>query len=184
MRASCLPKHALRVCRYRGGADSSQECPPRRHERHYGQCLRLPFFLFGASVSEPARPILRYHGGKWKIADWIIEHLPRHRTYVEPFGGAASVLIKKPRAYAEVYNDLDGEIVNLFCVARDRGEELARAVELTPYARDEFYQSFLPSDDPLEQARRTVLRSFAGFGGKTANWLSWGLHQGRNYAGF
>lgn len=119
----------------------------------------------GGGVSEPSRPILRYHGGKWRLAPWIVGFLPAHQTYVEPFGGAASVLLLKPRSYAEVYNDLDREIVNLFRVARDAGDELAREVELTPYSRDEFYLSFLPDEDPLEQARRTVLRSFAGFGG-------------------
>jgi DNA adenine methylase len=109
--------------------------------------------------------MLRYHGGKWRLAPWIIEHFPEHRVYVEPFGGGASVLMRKPKVYAEIYNDLDGEIVNLFRMARDRGPELVRAVELTPYAREEFDESFKPSDDPVEQARRTVLRSFAGFGG-------------------
>lgn len=115
------------------------------------------------------RPILRWHGGKWKLADWIISHLPRHRVYVEPFGGAASVLLRKPRSYAEVYNDLDGEVVNLFRVARDRGEELRRALELTPFARDEFAESYNETTDPLEQARRTVARAFMGFGSNAHN---------------
>lgn len=112
----------------------------------------------------PSRPLLRYHGGKWLLAPWIISHFPDHRVYVEPFGGAASVLLRKPRAYAEIYNDLDGEIVNVFRMARERGEELRRALELTPFSRAEFLQSYEPSDDPLEQARRTITRSFQGFG--------------------
>lgn len=115
------------------------------------------------------RPILRWHGGKWKLADWIIANLPRHRVYVEPFGGAASVLLRKPRSYAEVYNDLDGEVVNLFRVARDRGDELRRALELTPFARDEFSESYHETTDPLEQARHTVARAFMGFASNAHN---------------
>lgn len=80
-------------------------------------------------------------------------------------GGGGSVLLKKPRVYAEVYNDLDGEIVNLFRVVRDRGDELLRLVELTPYSRADFDESFKAATDPVEQARRTVVRSFMGFGG-------------------
>lgn len=122
----------------------------------------------------PRRPILRWHGGKWKQARWIVQHLPPHRVYVEPFGGAASVLLWKSRSYAEVYNDMDGEIVNLFRVVRDRGDELRRALELTPFARDEFDLSYSPADCALEQARRTVLRSFAGFGSNMSKTTSTG----------
>ena len=107
---------------------------------------------------------MRYHGGKWKLAPWILRHLPQHRVYVEPFGGGGSVLLQKPRSYAEVYNDLDGEIVNLFRVAREQGEALASACELTPFARAEFDLAYEPAGDPLEQARRTLVRSFMGFG--------------------
>jgi DNA adenine methylase len=114
--------------------------------------------------SGPSRPIVRYHGGKWLLAPWIVAHLPPHKAYVEPFGGGGSVLLRKPRSFAEVYNDLDGEIVNVFRMVRDRGEDLVRLLELTPFSRAEFLASYEPSDDPLEAARRTILRSFQGFG--------------------
>lgn len=118
------------------------------------------------------RPVMRYHGGKFgnkgSMADWIISHFPDHRIYVEPFAGAASVLMRKPRSYAEVYNDLAGEIVNVFRILRDRPGELEQSLRLTPFARAEFEASYLPSDDPVEQARRTIFRSMAGFGSAAA----------------
>ena len=134
-------------------------------------------------MSTPKRPLLRYHGGKWKLAPWILRHLPPHRVYVEPFGGGASVLLQKPRSYAEVYNDLDGEVVNLFTVAREHGEELARSLELTPFARAEFDQSYEPGSEPIEQARRTVVRSFMGFGSAGASGQSTGFRANSNRSG-
>lgn len=118
--------------------------------------------------AKPRRPLIRYHGGKWRLAPWIVAHLPPHHTYVEPFGGGGSVLLRRERTYAEVYNDLDGDVVNLFRMARDRGAELRRAIELTPFSRDEFELSYEPSDDPLEKARRMVVRAFQGFGSASA----------------
>ncbi len=117
-------------------------------------------------VLKPTRPALRYLGGKWRMARRIIPVLPPHRIYVEPFGGAASVLLQKPRSYAEIYNDLDDEVVNLFRVLRDpeQSANLARLIELTPFARAEFDGAYEPADDPVERARRLVVRSFMGHG--------------------
>lgn len=125
---------------------------------------RLERPVIHRAAATPRRPLLRYHGGKWRLAPWILAHLPQHRTYVEPFGGGASVLLRKPRSYAEVYNDLDGEVVNLFRVVREDGERLAQACELTPFARSEFEQAYEDGGSDLERARRTLVRSFMGFG--------------------
>lgn len=112
------------------------------------------------------RPALRYFGGKYKLAQWIISHFPKHRIYVEPFGGAASVLLQKPRVYAEVYNDLDSQIVNFFRVLQNpqMATRLEAILRNTPYARNEFELSREYTDDMVENARRMIIRSFMGFG--------------------
>ncbi|MDR7220337.1 DNA adenine methylase [Aminobacter aminovorans] len=119
-------------------------------------------------MTAPTRPILRWHGGKWRLAPWIINHFPPHKIYVEPFGGAASVLLQKPRATSEIWNDRDGELVNLFGVLREQPADLARLVALTPFSRDEYDSLYEPSADPLERARRFVARSFMGVNSKGA----------------
>ncbi len=116
---------------------------------------------------------LRYHGGKWMLAPWIISHFPAHRTYIEPFGGAAGVLLRKPRSYAEIYNDLDGGIVNFFKVIRDpvTRSQLRESLSLTPYARNEFYLAYATCEslDSIEQARRLVVRAQMSFGSSGAS---------------
>lgn len=117
-----------------------------------------------------ARPIVRWHGGKWIMAPWVISHFPKHRFYVEPFCGAASVLLRKERSYSEVINDLDEEIIGLFRVLRDpdQSARLVRMMELTPFSRREFNLAYETTDDPVERARRLIIRSMMGYGGSLA----------------
>ncbi len=113
-----------------------------------------------------SRPALRYHGAKFRLADWVMGFFPAHTCYVEPFGGAAGVLLQKARSYAEVYNDLDGDVVNFFQVLRDPTSRAAliEACALTPYARAEFELAWEAADDPVERARRLAVRAQMGFG--------------------
>lgn len=119
-----------------------------------------------AGTVKPTRPVLRYHGGKWMIGKWIISHFPSHRIYVEPFGGAASVLMQKDRSFMEVYNDMDDDIVNMFQVLRDpkKADRLCELLRLTPWSRVEFVNSYKPVKEPIERARRTIVRAFMAFG--------------------
>ncbi|OEZ80963.1 D12 class N6 adenine-specific DNA methyltransferase [Janthinobacterium sp. HH104] len=121
-------------------------------------------------MSAPTRPVLRYHGGKFRLAPWILTFFPSHVVYVEPFGGAASVLLQKPRVGAECYNDLDGTVVNLFRLLRDplQALELQRLVELTPFARQEFDWAYEPAISDMDAAHKTIVKSFMGHGSDSA----------------
>jgi DNA adenine methylase len=123
-----------------------------------------------AEQALPARPALRFHGGKWRAAPFILSHLPEHHTYVEPYGGGASILLRKVPAPVEVYNDLSHAAVRFFRVLRERPAELIRAIQLTPYARAEFQAARQTCDDDLEAARRFYILSWQGRGGPTAQW--------------
>ncbi len=124
-----------------------------------------------------AAPIAWY-GGKARLASRIVELLPRHATYVEAFGGAASVLFAKARATLEVYNDIDSGLVTFFRVLRDQPAALARQLRLTPYSREEFIgcrDAWQNTHDDVERARRWYVRMRQAFGCSAS--LSWGYER-------
>jgi len=107
-----------------------------------------------------SKNVFKYPGGKTQMADWIINHLPDHRTYVEVFGGSAAVLANKEPSKVEVYNDIDGDLVHFFRVLRDQPDELIAWLRDTPHSRElhkqyarEFYTDYRPDDD-IERAGR------------------------------
>ena len=119
------------------------------------------------------KAILKYPGSKWRIADWIISHFPEHKVYLEPFFGSGAVFFNKTPTYIETINDLDGDIVNLFKVCRDYPEELAKAINMTPFSREEFQKCYEKSDILIEQARRTIVRYHQSFGTSNSSKNSW-----------
>lgn len=119
------------------------------------------------------KSLLKYPGSKWRISDWIISHFPPHKVYLEPFFGSGACFFNKTPAYIETINDLDGDIVNLFKVCREHPQKLARLINLTPFARDEFLNCYDRSDDPIEQARRTLVRYHQSFGTSNSSKNSW-----------
>ena len=111
------------------------------------------------------KPPFRYFGSKWRLAAWIVDQLPPHVCFVEPFGGSAAVLLSKPVSEHETYNDLNGDVVRFFRVLRERPEELAHAIRYTPWSREEHRLSFEPAADDLEAARRFYIRAWQTRGG-------------------
>lgn len=114
-----------------------------------------------------------YYGGKNYHVNWLVPLLPYGNAYIEPFGGSMAVLLNRARSPVEVYNDLDGSIVNLFRVLRENGDELIKQLELTPYARGELAECQEVGNDPVEWARRVFVR---------ARQSIMGLKDGRSWA--
>ena len=81
------------------------------------------------------RPPIKYHGGKYFLCPWLIECLPSHTTYIEAFGGAASVLLNKPVSPVEVYNDLEYSVYNLFLILKTEFPAFHAKLQTIPYER-------------------------------------------------
>jgi DNA adenine methylase len=116
------------------------------------------------------RTPLTYYGGKQKLAAQIVELMPSHTVYLEPFAGGAAVLFAKPRAERETINDLDGQITAFWRALRDRPEELASAVAMTPYGRAEWADSKISATDDVEAARRLLVNVDQSFSRSRDNW--------------
>lgn len=118
------------------------------------------------------RPPLKWYGGKRYLADWIVQHFPEHRIYLEPFGGAASVLLTKCPAEVETYNDLDLRLTRFFRVLRDHGEEFIRRASLIPYSQVEFEAAveYSPGASEIEQSLCDFVRWRQSFAGKGQSW--------------
>jgi DNA adenine methylase len=119
------------------------------------------------------QPILKYPGAKWRLANWIIDLMPAHKVYLEPYFGSGAVLFNKEPKGIETINDIDGNVVNLFKVIRERPEELSILIELTPWARDEYLQSYEQTDNELENARRFLVRCWQAFATRTGYRTGW-----------
>jgi DNA adenine methylase len=128
-----------------------------------------------------------WYGGKFSHLDWLLPLLPPCHHYCEPFAGSAAVLLNRPPAPVETYNDLDGEVVHFFRVLRDEPDALARAIALTPFSREEFALACAldPSAGPVERARRIYVRARQVRSGlaQTASLGRWANCKGTSRAG-
>ena len=124
---------------------------------------------------------LKYPGAKWSCASWITSHFPAHRFYIEPFFGSGAAFFNKAPSRFETINDIDGLVVNFFRACRDYPEQLARAINLTPFARDEYNairedqagEDVILTGDCVEDARRFAVRCSQSFGSKLADRCGW-----------
>ena len=126
------------------------------------------------------RAPVTWYGGKSFLARKIVSLFPSHFTYVEPFGGGASVLLNKPPSPIEIYNDVNAEVVSFFVVLRDRADELIRRLTLTPYSEAEFHAAAGPATDSVERARQFLVRHRQSFSGKGKSFSRSSRHRSRH----
>lgn len=119
--------------------------------------------------------VLKYPGSKWRIADKLVELIPPHHTYLEPYFGSGAVFFRKEPSDIETINDLDHDVVNLFQCIREDAEKLARLVMATPYSKQMYDDSFkidpvtemLLSGDRFHKACQFLVRCWMGHGFRT-----------------
>lgn len=130
------------------------------------------------------KPPFTYYGGKVGLASRILELIPPHRIYLEPFFGSGAVLFAKEPSTHEIINDLDGDVINFFRILRDRPDDLEMAVRLTPYARDEWLDADLGAEglDDLERARRFWVRVNQSFAKTHNTHTGWSITTARTQA--
>lgn len=110
---------------------------------------------------------LPWPGGKTWLAKTLIGKLPPHECYVEVFGGSGALLFAKPPSRVEVYNDVNGDLVNLFRVLKYHPDAMAAELALVLNSRDEFEAATAqPGLTDIQRAARFWWRHKVGFGGK------------------
>src|SRR5436853_3428866 len=124
------------------------------------------------------RPPFAWFGGKGHLKNKLLPLIPKHEIYVEPFGGAASLLLAKEPSPVEVYNDLDSGLVNFFRVLRDsrRFRRLQLLSYLTPYSREEYdtaLESWRDCNNVTDRAHRWWIVARMSFSGNFG--ASWGF---------
>ncbi|WP_309399975.1 DNA adenine methylase [Cerasicoccus maritimus] len=123
-----------------------------------------------ARPSGPLKSPLGYLGGKSRLAKQIVERIPHHLCYVEPYCGGAWVFFTKKPSRVEVLNDMDGELVTFWRVIQHHLPEFLRCLEFTTISREGFQQD--NAQDPrllsdVQRAVRYYRLQRMGYGGKT-----------------
>ena len=109
-------------------------------------------------VMKRIKPPFKYYGGKFYLAGWIVSHIPSHHIYIEPFGGAASVLLNKPRSQKEIYNDLNPDISNLMRYIRDEHNRLVNTLRTIRCEETVYYEwKNKICTDPFDSAVRSFV---------------------------
>lgn len=120
-------------------------------------------------MKEQSLPIVPWIGGKRRLAKHILPRFPAHTCYVEPFCGAAALYFLKHPSKAEVINDINGELVNLYRVVKHHLEEFVRQFKWALVSRQIYkWLQAVPEETltDIQRAARFYYLQKQAFGGK------------------
>lgn len=114
----------------------------------------------------PPKPIIRWPGGKTRLLKQVLPLIRPHQTFVEAFAGGIAVLLAKEPSKAEVINDINSDLVNLYRHAQFHLEALIQEIEWTLNSRENLADlRAQPGLTGLQRAARFFLRNRMSFGG-------------------
>lgn len=116
-----------------------------------------------------SKPIIRWMGGKSRLAKTVLPLFPKHTAYIEPFCGGAALFFRKPPAKCEVLNDINGDLMNLYRVVQHHCDEFVRQFDCIPSSRELFEQWLHAPTAGLTDIQRAVRFYYIkqnNFGGK------------------
>lgn len=111
--------------------------------------------------------LVPWKGGKSRVAKRLVQLLPEHDCYVEPFAGAANLLFNKPKSKVEVINDINSDLINLFRIVRWHPREFISQLQFITQGRiifSDYKQQ--PGLTDIQRAARTWFVLKTAFGGK------------------
>jgi DNA adenine methylase len=115
---------------------------------------------------------LSYIGGKSKLSESIVKMIPKHKTYIEVFAGAAWVFFNKEPSQYEVINDKDGELISFYRVLQSHLEEFLKQFKWLLSSRELWHdwnkQLAAGGLTDIQRAARYYYVQRLSFGGKVA----------------
>lgn len=89
----------------------------------------------------------RYAGGKFYARKLILEHIPKHSIYIEPFTGGGSIFFAKEKAQTNILNDIDLDLINVYQVIRDSPNELILFLQKEYHKENKELLKLIPKTD-------------------------------------
>ena len=107
-------------------------------------------------MSQAINSPFRYAGGKFYARKLILEHVPDHTCYIEPFVGGGSIFFAKDKVETNILNDADPDLINTYLIIRDRVDDLVAALdgEQALKERHTWYKNEFKPINELERAVR------------------------------